>query len=159
MMTHVDPIPHDRPQVVPYLCVRGAADAIAFYQRAFGAAEKDRMESPDGRILHPEIEIGGHLLFLADDFPEMNDGKESSPAGLGGTTVTMHRYVEDCDSTIASAVDAGAEVVFPATDMFWGDGFGKIRDPFGHEWTLATDVRDVSAEEMAAAAAEMFAGD
>ena len=158
-MADVDPIPQDRPYVVPYLSVRGASEAIAFYGRAFGATEKNRMESPDGRILHAEIEIGGHLVFLADDFPEMNEGKESSPAGLGGTTVTMHRYVEDCDAAIASAVDAGAEVVFPATDMFWGDRFGKIRDPYGHEWSLATHVRDVSADEMAEAAAEMFGGD
>lgn len=157
-MADVNPIPEDRPQVVPYLCVRGAGDAITFYAEAFGAVERNRMESPDGRILHAEIEIGGHLVFLADDFPEMNEGKESSPAGLGGTTVTMHRYVPDCDATIQSAVDAGAEVVFPATDMFWGDRFGKIRDPFGHEWSIATHVRDVSSEEMAAAAAEMFGG-
>ena len=94
-MADTKPIPEDRPYVVPHLAVKGAARAIAFYEEAFGAVEKLRMEAPDGRILHAEIDIGGYLVFLADDFPEMNEGKESSPEGLGGTTVTMHRYVPD----------------------------------------------------------------
>lgn len=99
-------------------------------------------------------------MFLADDFPEMNEGEESSPEGLGGTTVTMHRYVPDCDAAIARAVAAGAEVVLPIADMFWGDRFGKIREPFGHEWSIATHITDPSPEEMAGAAvAQIFAAD
>ena len=158
-MADTTPIPEDRPYVVPHLAVKGAARAIGFYEEAFGAVEKLRMEAPDGRILHAEVDIGGYLVFLADDFPEMNEGKESSPEGLGGTTVTMHRYVPDCDAAIARAVAAGAEVVFPIADMFWGDRFGKIRDPFGHEWSIATHVADPSPEEMASAVAEFFAAE
>ncbi len=147
-MTAVDPIPGDRPYIVSYLTIKGAAEAIEFYKKAFDAVEHSRMPHPDGRLVHAELSIGGSLVYLSDDFPEMT-GQESSPAALGSTTVTMHRYVEDCDAAIAQALAAGAEVIMPATDMFWGDRFGVVQDPFGHQWSIATHVRDVSPEEMA----------
>jgi len=156
-MNAVDPIPADRPHVVPYLCVKGAVAAIDWYAEAFGAVVCRRLPAPDGRLLHAEIEIGGHLVFLADDFPEMMDGQESSPSATGVTTVTLHRYVADCDAVVAKASEAGAEVLMPPTDMFWGDRFAMIRDPFGHEWSIATHLRDVSDEEATAGAAAMFA--
>ncbi len=155
-MTDVTPVPEGRHHVVPYLCVKGAGDAITFYAEAFGAVELMRMSAPDGRILHAEIDIGGYPVFLSDDFPEMMDGEESSPAGLGGTTVGLHRYVPDCDAAVERAVAAGAVTTMPVSDMFWGDRFGKVRDPFGHEWSLSTHVRDVGPDEIEAAAAAMF---
>lgn len=165
-MSEAQPIPPDRPFVVPYLTIGGrtdgspggAADAIAWYGEAFGAQETNRQIVPDGsgRILHAELVVGDGLMFLADDFPEFA-GEASAPSALGGSTVTLHRYVADCDATINGAVALGAEVLMPPADMFWGDRFGSIRDPFGHKWSIATHVRDVSLEEMEAAAAAMFA--
>ena len=155
-MSQVDPIPADRPQVVPYLSVKGAADAIDWYVRAFDAVERARMPTPDGRIVHAEVEFGGHLVYLSDEFPEMTGGKETSPTSVGSTTVTLHRYVTDCDAVVAQAAEAGAEVLMPPMDMFWGDRLATLRDPFGHEWSIATHLRDASPEEIAAAGAEMF---
>ena len=158
-MTETQPVPENRGHAVPYLCVEGADEAIAFYTEAFGAVETMRMSAPDGRIVHAEMDIGGLPVFVADDFPEMMGGKESSPTGLGGTTVSLHCYVPDCDAAMARAVAAGAEVTFPVDDMFWGDRFGRVRDPFGHEWSFATHIRDVPPEEIEAATAAMFAPD
>ena len=156
-MNAVDPIPADRMHVVPYLCIKGAAAAVDWYVEAFGAVVGRRLPAPDGRLVHAEVEIGGHVVFLADDFPEMMDGKESSPSATGVTTVTLHRYVADCDAVVDKAAEAGAEVLMPPMDMFWGDRFAMIRDPFGHEWSIATHLRDVSDEEATVAAAAMFA--
>ena len=165
-MSDVQPIPADRPFVVPYMTIGartdgspgGAADAIEWYTAAFGARETNRQATPDGsKLIHAELVLGDGLIFLADDFPEFS-GSESAPAALGGSSVTLHRYVVDCDATIEAAVAQGAELTMPPTDMFWGDRFGGIRDPFGHNWSIATHVRDASPEEMEAAAAEMFAG-
>lgn len=154
-MPDINPIPDDRLHVVPYLCIKGASEAIDWYVKAFDAVEASRMPTPDGRVMHAEIEIGGHLVFMSDDFPEMS-GAETSPSALGGTTVSLHRYVPDCDATVNQAVEAGAEILMPPEDMFWGDRFAKIRDPFGHEWSIATHVRDVSDSEAAAAGAAFF---
>ncbi len=155
-MSSADPIPSDRPHVIPYLTVKGAADAIEWYVNVFDATEDLRMPSPDGRLMHAEINIAGSLIYISDDFPEMT-GHECSPSAVGATTVAFHRYVADCDALVARAVDAGAEVLMEPTDMFWGDRYSRIRDPFGHEWSIATHVRDVTPEEMEAEGAAMFA--
>ena len=152
----VDPIPPNCDHVVPYLAVRGAEEALDFYERAFGAVEQRRAYAPDGRVVHAEFDVGGSLVFLGDEFPEMNDGKETSPLGLGGTSVTLHRFVVDCNAAFARAVEAGAEPLMEPAEMFWGDRFAKVRDPFGHEWSLATHLRDVTVDQETAGAADFF---
>lgn len=145
-------IPAGREGLIPHLKFDRCADAIEFYKRAFGAEEVSRMPAPDGkRIMHAEIRIGGQAVFLVDDFPEYCGGKASSPKALGGTAVTIHRYVNDCDAAIRRAFEAGATVTMPAQDMFWGDRYGVVTDPFGHVWSLATHQRDVAPKEMASA--------
>jgi PhnB protein len=125
--------------VVPHLVVSGGAAAIDFYKKAFGAEEIMRMPAEDGkRLMHAEIRIGPSTIYLADDFPEFCGGKSRSPASLGGTPVTIHQYVRDCDAAIKRAADAGATVTMPAQDMFWGDRYGQVKDPFGHQWSFAT---------------------
>ncbi|HUY92891.1 MAG TPA: VOC family protein [Pirellulales bacterium] len=152
------PIPAGREGLIPHLKCDRCADAIEFYKQAFGAEEVSRLPAPDGkRIMHAEIRIGGQPAFLADDFPEYCGGKASSPKALGGTPVTIHRYVDDCDAAIGRAYKAGATVTMPAQDMFWGDRYGVVTDPFGHVWSLATHLRDVSPEEMARAMQEACA--
>ena len=155
-MSTTDPIPGDRPHVVPYLTVEGAAEALDWYVRVFDATEHSRMPAPDGRLMHSEITFGGWLVYVADDFPEMS-GRATSPAALGATTVTLHRYVTDCDALVARAAEAGATVLSEPQDMFWGDRLARICDPFGHEWWICTHVRDVPVSEMVAAGAEAFA--
>ena len=112
---------------------------------------------PDGSIMHAEIRIGDSLVYLCDDFPEMCGGKARHPKALGGTSGTIHRYVNDVDGVIQRAVKAGAEVKMPATDMFWGDRYGVVTDPFGHSWSLATHLRDMTPVEMAKGMEEAFA--
>jgi PhnB protein len=142
----VRPIPEGYHSVTPALLVRGAAQAIAFYTRAFGAHELGRMPAPDGqRIWHAELQIGDARLMLADEFPEMGG---CAPESLGGTPVSLHLYVEDADAVVQRAVDAGATVIQPLMDAFWGDRYGRIKDPFGHEWSIATHIEDVSEDEM-----------
>jgi PhnB protein len=134
------------------------AEAIEFYKRAFEAEELSRVPTPDGRkILHAEIRIGGKILFLADDFPEFCEGKSHSPKTLGASPVTIHRYVEDCDAAVRRASDAGATVKMPVQDMFWGDRYGVVADPFGHTWSFATHVRDLTPDEVAKAMEAAFA--
>lgn len=156
----MEPAAHAVPEhcrhVVPYLAVRGAAAALDFYKRAFGAVETRRVYAPDGRVVHAEFNVGGSMVFIGDEFPEVNAGVLNSPAGLGGTTVTLHRFVPDCDAAFAEAVAAGAQVLMEPAEMFWGDRFAKVRDPFGHEWTLATHLHDVSVEEETSGAAGFF---
>lgn len=152
-----NPIPDGCAGLVPHLVVDGAADAIDFYTRAFGAVELCRMPSPDGRIMHAEMRIGDATFYLCDDFPEMCGGTARNPKALGTSPVTIHRYVKDCDAAIAKAEKAGAGVVMPATDMFWGDRYGQVQDPFGHFWSLATHVKDLTPEQMQEAAAAAFA--
>jgi uncharacterized glyoxalase superfamily protein PhnB len=156
-MAKVKPIPEGQHAVTPHLVVRGAAQAIEFYKKAFGAREKVRMPGPDGKsIMHAEIQIGDCSVYLVDEMPQMGC---HSPQALGGTPISLHLYVEDADAVFNQAVAAGAKPQMPPMDMFWGDRFGKLADPFGHEWTVATHKEDVSPEEMkkraAAACAEM----
>lgn len=144
MAKSVKPIPEGCHTVIPYLMVRGAADAIEFYKKAFGAQEICRMAMPGGNIMHAEIKIGDSLIFLGDECPTMM----FSPASLGGTSVSIHLYVENVDAAHERAVKAGATSQMPPQDMFWGDRYTKLVDPFGHSWGIATHIEDVSAEEM-----------
>jgi PhnB protein len=138
--------------IMPHLNVAGAALAIDFYVRAFGATEMMRLPGPDGRLLHAAVQINGAIVMLADEYPEMEG---FGPAHWGGTAVTLHMLVPDVDAAVARAVDAGATLVMPVSDQFWGDRYGMIRDPFGHQWSLATPVRQVSVDEMTEFAAKM----
>jgi PhnB protein len=155
-MAQVKAIPEGREGQIPHLVVNDAPRAIAFYAKAFGAEETMRLAAPDGRILHAELRVGPSLLFVADDFPEMCGGASHTPRALKGTPVSIHRYVEDVDAVIRRAAAAGATVKMPATEMFWGDRYGVVEDPFGHQWAFATHVRDASPEEMARGAATML---
>ena len=144
------PIPKDHDGLIPHLVCDGCAAAIEFYKKAFGAKEISRMPAADGkRIMHAEINIAGQPLFLNDDFPEFCGGKSQSPKGLGGTPVTIHRYVQDCDAAIDRAREAGATVKMPPQDMFWGDRYGVVVDPFGHQWSIATHLRDLTPQQIA----------
>ncbi len=148
----VKPIPDGYPTLTPYLGVDGAADAIAFYIEAFGAKERMRMDGPDGKVGHAELEIGDGLVMLADEHPEMD---VFGPKSIGGTPVTVSMYVEDVDAVVERAVAAGATVLRPVEDQFYGDRLGQIEDPFGHRWAIATHIEDVSPEEMGRRAAAM----
>jgi PhnB protein len=142
----VDPIPAGYPRVTPYLCCRGAADAIDFYKEVLGATERMRMpgDSPDN-IGHAELEIGSGLVMLADEFPDMGF---LSPQSVGGTPVTVHVYVEDVDSVFARALAKGATATREVENQFYGDRSGQFVDPWGHRWNVASHVEDVSEEEM-----------
>jgi PhnB protein len=146
--------PEVQPLVAPHLVVDDAAAAIDFYVKAFGATEYGRVPHPDGRLVHAALNLNGSMVMLNDDFPEYSDGKSSTPKALGGTPVTIHLQVTDVESAFQRAVDAGATVVAPLEDQFWGDRYGVIRDPFGHHWSLGQPVRTVSPEEIAAAMAQ-----
>ena len=145
-MADVKPIPDDYPQLVPYLCVDGASAAIDFYRTVFGAVERMRMPEPDGRLGHAEVEIGSAVIMLSDEFPALGI---RAPNTIGGTPVTLSLYVEDVDKVFARAVDAGAIAVRPVTDQFYGDRTGQFEDPFGHRWSVATRIEDLSPQEMA----------
>ncbi len=154
MTTKAKPIPDGFHTITPCLTIRDAARAIEYYKKAFGARELVRMPSPDGkRIMHAELKIGDSLLMICDECPEMG---ARSPQALGGTPAALHLYVENVDQTFDQAVRAGAEPIMPVMDMFWGDRYGKLRDPFGHEWGLATHQRDLTPDEMKKAAAAAF---
>jgi PhnB protein len=139
------PIPEGYHSVSPALAIDGAAEAIDFYKRAFGAKERSRMPGPEGKVAHAELEIGDSVVMLSDPFPQST---VKAPTELGGTTVGLFVYVEDVDALFRQAVDAGATVTMELEDMFWGDRFGTLTDPYGHSWSLATHVEDVPAEEM-----------
>jgi PhnB protein len=140
------PIPDGRRTVTPYLTVQDAAKAIEFYKRAFGAHDEGRMDSPDGkRVIHAEIRIGDSKVMLSDEFPGM---EPRSPQSLGGTTASIFLSVPDVDAAFKRAVDAGATSIMAPADMFWGDRFGKLADPFGHHWAMATHNEDLSHEEI-----------
>jgi len=147
-------VPQGYQTVNPYLVVRGAADAIAYYKKAFGAKERLRMPGPDGRVMHAEIAIGSSCVMVGDEMPEVG---ALAPPSVGGTPVTISLYVSDVDRVFAQAVAAGGKVEMPVADMFWGDRYGRLIDPFGHRWAIATHIEDVSAKEMARRAAEEFA--
>jgi PhnB protein len=138
-------IPKGYTSVTPYLIVKGAAQAIDFYKKIFGATEVMRMPGPDGRIGHAELSIGGSHIMLADEHPEMG---HQSPLTLGNSPVSMLLYVEDVDSTVNRAVADGATILKPVADQFYGDRMGFIRDPFGHRWGIATHKEDLSEDEM-----------
>lgn len=146
MMPAVKPIPEGYRSVAPYLTVRGAGEAIEFYKKAFGAQEMVRMPGPGGQgVVHAEVRIGDSVVMLSDEMPGMGC---RSPQSVGATTASVFLYVEDVDATVARAVAAGAQVRMPVTDMFWGDRFGKVVDPFGHEWGIATHREDLTPEEV-----------
>jgi PhnB protein len=144
-----------QPSLSPHLCVDGAAAAIDFYVKAFDAVELGRVPGPDGKLMHAALQINGSTVLLNDDFPEYNEGKSSTPTALGGTPVTIHLTVADVDAKFQQALDAGATVVAPLEDQFWGDRYGIVRDPFGHQWSLGQPVREVSMEEIAEATKQM----
>jgi len=141
-------VPKDMHSVTPHLVCAGAADAIEFYRKAFGATEEVRLPGPGGKLMHAMIRIGGSAIMLADEMPEWGS---LGPKALKGSPVTIHLYVDDVDTFVERAVKAGAKVTMPVDDMFWGDRYGKLEDPFGHHWSVATHQRDVTAEEMAQA--------
>jgi uncharacterized glyoxalase superfamily protein PhnB len=147
---------HARPPITPHLVVAGAADAIEFYKKAFGATEMIRVPGPDGKLMHAAVQINGAMVMLVDENPQWG---ALSPKSLNGTPVTMHLYVADVDAFIAHAVKSGATLKMPAQDMFWGDRYGVITDPFGHSWSIATPQREVSAEELQEAVKNMPSAD
>ena len=141
----VQAIPKGYHTITPYITVRDAARAIEFYKQAFGAVERGIMKGDDGKIMHAELMIGDSIIMLADEFPEFG---ALSPQSIGGTGTGLHIYVEDVDSAFDRALKAGGSVEMPVSDMFWGDRYGKLKDPFGHRWSIATHTADLSMEEM-----------
>ena len=139
------PIPEGYSTISPYLAVDDAAEAIAYYKKAFGAQETVRMDAPDGKIGHAELKIGDSHVMLSDPFPQAST---KPPKELGGTSASIFMYVEDVDEVVQTAVDAGATVTMEVEDQFWGDRFGSITDPFGHSWSIATHVEDLTPEEI-----------
>lgn len=153
MTKPVKAIPDDFPGATPYLSISGAASAIEFYAKAFGATEIMRLAMPDGRIGHADLKIGGATIMLADEFPEMGF---RGPQSLGGTPVTIHLYVEDVDALAQRAVAAGATLESAVKDEFYGDRVARLKDPYGHRWMFATRQEDVSPDEMRRRAAALF---
>ena len=139
-MTKVQPIPEGMRSVTPHLVCEGAARAIEFYKKAFGAQEVSRLPGPNGKLMHAQIRIGDSAIMLSDDFPEHGG---LGPKALNGSPVTIHLYVPDVDAVAARAVQAGATLTMPVADQFWGDRYGQLTDPFGHRWSVATHVREV----------------
>ncbi len=153
MSRTVKPIPDGYQAITPYLIVEGAASAIAFYQKVFGAIELMRLSGPDGKVGHAELMINDSRIMLADEAPQMGS---RAPRAFGGSPVRMMLYVEDVDATAKRAVDAGAKLVRPIEDQFYGDRAGGLEDPFGHYWHVATHIEDVSAEEIERRAEALF---
>lgn len=149
------PIPEGMHSVTPHLVCAGAAQAIEFYKQAFGATELARLPGPQGRIMHAAVRIGDSTVMLADEMPEWGS---LGPKSLKGSPVTIHLYVPDADAFVARAAKAGAKVTMPVAEQFWGDRYGKVEDPFGHHWSVATHVRDVTGDEMKQAMQKMAAG-
>jgi PhnB protein len=148
------------PPLTPYLVVDDANAAIEFYQRAFGAELHAKHPTPDGKkVMHAALTINGGLFMICDDFPEMRGGKSCTPKGLGGTAVTLHLDLKDVDAAFDRAVKAGATVTMPLADQFWGDRYGQVLDPFGHEWSLATRKQQPSDAELKAGAEKAFGKD
>jgi len=149
------PIPEGMHAVTPSLTIKAAAKAIEFYKEAFGATERGRFDMPGGgAIMHAEILIGDSVLMLGEEMPEMG---AKGPRTLGGTPVRLHIYTTDVDALFGRAVKAGATVMMPVTDQFWGDRYGVLVDPFGHEWSIATHTKDLTVDEMKKAAEQLFA--
>jgi uncharacterized glyoxalase superfamily protein PhnB len=142
----VKPIPDGYHSITPYITCRDAARAIEFYQKAFGATLKGGiMKGPDGKVMHAELVIGDSIIMVTDEYPDFGS---VSPQAIGGSASGLHIYLEDVDSAFDRAVKAGAKVEAPIADMFWGDRYGKLSDPFGHKWSIATHTADLSLEEM-----------
>lgn len=154
-MANVKAVPDGYHTVTPYLCLKGAGEAIEFYKKAFGATEVFRMQDPSGKVGHAEIQIGDSRVMLADEYPAMG---HKGPSAFGGSPVMIHLYVEDVDAMFNQAVAAGAKSVRPLADQFYGDRTGAIEDPFGHSWHLATHKEDLTPEEMGKRAAAAMAG-
>ncbi len=148
----VKPIPEGMHTVTPHLVCAGAAEAIEFYQKAFGATELSRVPGANGKLMHASVRIGDSVVMLNEEMPEWG---AFGPKSLKGSAVTIHLYVENADAVFEQAVAAGAKVTMPLDDMFWGDRYGKVEDPFGHQWSIGTHVRDVSPEEMQKAMEQM----
>lgn len=151
-MATVKPVPDNMHTITPHLICAGAADAIEFYKKAFDATEEMRLPGTNGRLMHAMIRIEGSAVMLVDEMPEWG---ALGPKALKGSPVTIHIFVADADAFVARAVAAGAKITMPLADMFWGDRYGKIEDPFGHHWSIATHQRDPSPEEIAAALAKL----
>ena len=154
MSTKVQAIPAGMHSITPHLVCDGAAAAINFYQRAFGATDAGQMKGPDGRIMHAQIRIGDSTVMLVDENRAFG---MLGPKAVGGSPVTIHLYVQDVDAVYQRAIDTGAKAKMPPADMFWGDRYGVLEDPFGHSWSIATHKRDVSEAEMQRAMQEMKA--
>ena len=148
----MNPIPEGMHTVTPHLICAGAAEAIEFYKNAFDAVELSRMPGSDGKVMHASIRIGDSVIMLNDEMPEWGS---FGAKHFKGSPVTIHLYVENADAVFEQAVRAGAKVTVPLADMFWGDRYGKVEDPFGHQWSIGTHVRDVSSEEMQKAMEQM----
>lgn len=155
MSQKVKPVPDGYHTLTPYLSIKGAADALDFYARAFGARELMRMPHPDGRVGHAEIQVGDSRVMLADESPEMDF---RGPRSIGGTPVHLHLYVEDADTVVTRAVAAGARLVRPVQDQFYGDRMGTVADPFGHVWHVSTHKEDVPPDELQRRAAALHKG-
>lgn len=156
MTNRIKAVPEGYHTLTPHLVVKGANEAIEFYKNAFGAKEIRRLPGPDGKsVMHAAIKIGDSPLFLADEFPQMG---ARGPQSIGGTPVTIHVYVEDVDTVFNQAVAAGAQVRMPLADMFWGDRYGLLTDPFGHSWSLASHKEDLTPEEISQRAQAAFGG-
>jgi uncharacterized glyoxalase superfamily protein PhnB len=154
MAANVRPVPDGFHSITPHITVSDCAGAIAFYQKAFGAEELGRMPMPSvDKLMHAVIRVGDSIIMMVDEFPDM---KCLGPRALGGSPVTLHFYVDDVDAAFARAVSAGCTVAMPLADMFWGDRYGKLIDPYGHHWSLASHIKDMSEQEMADAAAKAF---
>lgn len=153
-MPQVKPVPEGMHAVTPHLVCAGAAAAIEFYKKAFNATEVGRLPGPQGKLMHAMIRIGDSAVMLVDEFP---DWCSFGPKSLKGSPVTIHLYVEDVDAFVKRAVAAGAKITMPLDDMFWGDRYCKLEDPFGHHWSVATHIRDVSPQEMQQAMQNMAA--
>ncbi len=141
----VQPIPEGYRTATPYLIIKGAASAIEFYKKAFGATELMRAPTPDGQLMHAEIQIGDSRIMLADEYPDMG---YRGPQAYGGSPVSIHLYVTDVDALFQRAVAAGAKATRPVQDQFYGDRTGTLVDPFGHVWSIGTHTKDVSMEEI-----------
>ncbi|SEN34907.1 Uncharacterized conserved protein PhnB, glyoxalase superfamily [Duganella sp. CF517] len=152
MTAQVEPVPSDMHTVTPHLVCDGAAAAIDFYKKAFNAVETARMQTPDGKIMHASVRIGDSNVMLVDEFPDYGS---VGPKKLNGSPVTLHVYVPDVDRVFEQAIAAGATVRMPVEDQFWGDRYGQVVDPFGHNWSIATHVKDMTPEEMGAAMQSM----
>ena len=150
----VKPIPDGMHSLTPHLICAGAADAIEFYKKAFNAIDQARLPGPDGKLMHAAVRIGDSTLMLVDENPQCG---ALGPKALKGSPVAIHLYVGDVDATVAQAVAAGAKITMPVADMFWGDRYGQLEDPFGHRWSVATHMRDLSAEEIKQGMAKMMA--